>query len=565
MRGVRIARRSRRAAWDEAFRRTSERTQLRRCTATPQPCRSGPDRFAAGPWSDHLGEPNGATVAAARACEGGPRAHASAVSEIPQIHEQAQRGLWLVSSGQALVALLGFASGVVLARRLSPADFGLFAISTFVVVFVGMVADLGLHAALIQRRADLTTHDLRAAFTLQQLAAAVAIATLWPAAALLPIIYPATSPDLVMLVRIMSVDLFLLSWCRPSEALLERSLRYDRLVPIDVAVTTVYAIVAMALALSGVGVLTFGIAWVASTVTRLALVFRAAPWSVGLTWDRDVARSVLRFGVSLQMSRVVAQAQYWVTPTVVAATLGPTAAGLLQWAAGNGRKPLDALEHLARVSLPHFSRLQHDEHEVEWTLTRYVGGFTLVSGFWLVLLAVAGRDLVALLYTQRWVPGVPALILFAAVGVLAAVRIVITTALAGLGRTPLIGRAALASALCTIVASIALVRAFGNLGVPLGQLVGAAIALPLLAAGLGADARGRVAGAVTSALVPMIVAGIAGQLVSLVAPTAPVRAVVTTLVMVTLYVAVAWFTGASWLRAPSPARSTSILARPTDG
>ena len=100
------------------------------------------------------------------------------------IHERAGRSLWFVSGGQVLVALLGFASGVVLARRLSPGDFGLFAIATFVVVFVGMIADLGLHAALIQRQTELTTHDLRAAFALQQLAAALAFAVLWPVTSL---------------------------------------------------------------------------------------------------------------------------------------------------------------------------------------------------------------------------------------------------------------------------------------------------------------------------------------------------------------------------------------------
>ena len=462
-----------------------------------------------------------------------------------------------MSSGQVIVALLGFASGIVLARRLSPADFGLFAISTFVVVLVGMIADLGLHAALIQRRAELTTHDLRAAFTVQQLAATVAFALVWPAASLLPVIYPNTSPDLVVLVRIMSADLYLLSWCRPSEALLERSLRYDRLVPIDIAVASVYAVVAIILAASGVGVLSFGFAWIASTVSRLLLVFRAAPWSVGFAWDREVAGSVLRVGLPLQASRVVAQAQYWVTPTVVAATIGPAAAGLLQWAAGNGRKPLDVLEYLARVSLPHFARLQHTEREVAVTLARYVTGFVLVSGFWLAVLAVAGHDLVRFVYTDRWVPGVPAMILFAAVGVLVSIRVVVTTALAGLGRTMLIGRVALGSALATIAASVALVPSLGALGVPLGQLAGAAVALPFLVGGLGRQATASVVRAAAATVVPVILAVIAGVAATVALPISSARGVITALVMTVVFAAAVWLAGPRWLRTLVPAREPS--------
>lgn len=450
-------------------------------------------------------------------------------------------------SRQVLVALVTFGSGVVLARTLSPADFGVFAIATFVVVFAGLIADLGLHSALIQR-ASLSTHELRAAFTAQQVAAATAFALLWPAAALLPRIYSDAAPELVGLVRLMSADLFLLSWCRPSEALLERSLRYDRLVPIDVAGATMYGAMAIVLALSGAGVWSFGIAWVASTVTRLVLVYRAAPWPIGLVWDPTAARGILRIGAPLQLSRVVAQAQYWVTPTVVAATIGPAAAGLLQWAAGNGRKPLDALEYLARVSLPHFSRLQHDEREVERTLTRYVTGFVLVSSLWLAVLAVAGRDLVHFIYTDRWLPALPAMILFAAVALLVSVRVIVTTALAGMGRTMLVGRMTMWGALATIVASIALVPAIGMLGVPLGQLAGAAVVLPALVAGLGPNAMSSVRRASAAALLPTSLAIGVGIAVRFLPLSAAARGILTAVAMAVAFTAATWTMGPRWIR-----------------
>jgi O-antigen/teichoic acid export membrane protein len=460
-----------------------------------------------------------------------------------------------------LVALLGFASGVVLARRLSPADFGLFAISTFVVVFAGMIADLGLHAGLIQRREELTTHVMRAAFTAQQVAATIAMLLLWPAAGLLPVLYPAAAPELVTLVRVMAADLYLLAWCRPSEALLERSLQYQRLVPIDIAGTAVYAGLVIILAMSGAGVLSFGIAWIASTVCRLVLVTRAAPWSVGFAWDWHTARSVLRVGLPLQGSRAIAQAQYWVTPTVVAATIGPTAAGMLQWAAGNGRKPLDLLEQLARVALPHFSRLHHDEHEVAETVSRYAGGFILLSGFWLVLVAVAGRDLVRFVYTDRWLPAVPALVLFAGVGTIVAIRLVATTALAGLGHVGLIGRVTITSAVVTVIASIALVPVLGALGVPIGQLVGALVATPWLVAGLGHNAATRLVRVAASALVPMGASVAAGVLVRMSSLDPARRGVLTASVMFIVYAAATSFTGA-YRRAV--ASRTSPIPHPVD-
>ena len=470
------------------------------------------------------------------------------MTETREVHRRAKRSLWLVLTRQMLVALVTFGSGIVLARTFSPAQFGLFAIATFVVVFIGMLADLGIHAALIQRAEQPGTRELRTAFAIRQSTTVPVFVLTWLAAGALPAIYSTASPELGALVRLMSLDLFLLSWCRPSEALLERSLHYDRLVPIDVAAASVYGVVAIVLALGGAGVTSFGVGWLAATATRLALVFRASPWAVGFAWDPRVARELLVAGFPLQVGRVVAQAQYWVTPTVVAGSLGPASAGLLQWAAGNGRKPLEMLEYFARVSLPHFSRLQHEEQELERTLARYVSLFVLCFGLWLSVLATAGRDLVVLVYSERWAPAVPAMVLFAAVGMLVAVRAIITAALAGMGRTMAIARISVASAFAAVIASVALVPLLGVMGVPVGQLIGAAGALAFLVTALGARARSRVMRAAAVVLPPMTSAIGLGLLTNRAPVDAAARGLVTAGLVTMVYCATAWWAGPGWLR-----------------
>jgi O-antigen/teichoic acid export membrane protein len=462
------------------------------------------------------------------------------------------------------VTLVTFASGIVLARTLAPADFGLFAICYFIVTFLAMASDLGLHAALVQQPEPPTERDIQTMFTVQQMATTVAFIFLWLVVEWLPSIYPKAGPDLVRLVRLLSFQLYLISWSRPSEALLERSLRYARLVPIDVICSAVYGTVAIAMALNGFGVWSFAVAFLTATTTRVILVYRAAPWKIRFTLEPSTAAALLGRGVPLQIGRVVAQAQYWVTPTLVAGSIGPAAVGLLQWAAGNGRKPLDVLEYFARVSLPHFSRLQHDEAEVARILSRYVSVFVLICGFWLTVLAIAGRDLVLFVYTDRWLPAVPAMVLFAVVGLLVAVRVVVSAALTGLGRTMVIARVGVATTIATIVVSVPLVLWLGPIGVPLGQLVGAAGVLPFLLAGLGSGTLPLVLRAASTALLPMAVAVVVGAVAqvsavqSIVAQTmAPTllsesspafRGLFTAGSMTLAYAAVIWLTGPRWLR-----------------
>src|SRR5207248_493176 len=79
-----------------------------------------------------------------------------------------------------------------------------------------------------------------------------------------------------------------------------------------------------------------------------------------------------------------------------------------------GKKPLMLVDNVMRVSFPHFSRIQHDRSEVERTLVKYLTYLLFASGLWFSLLLVAGPSLIRLIYTPKWAPAVPALILFSA-------------------------------------------------------------------------------------------------------------------------------------------------------
>jgi len=460
--------------------------------------------------------------------EPGHRAH--------DVNRRARLGIRLLMVRQVLVQLLMFGSGVVLARTLPPADFGSFGIALFVVTLAGRLTELGLQPALIQRAGELEERELRTAFTIQQGAALLITALVWCGAGALPGLYPGTSPGLVWMVRLLSLELSLATWRGLSEVLLERALRYDRLAPIDVTGSVAYAVVGIGASLHGQGAWSFVWAFLASSVLRTALVFQAAPWPIRPRLDRRAARRLLRAGIPVQITLTVTHAQYWVTPTLVAGMVGPEAVGFLQWASGNGRKPLEFLDNVARVSLPHFSILQSDVAEVERLLTRYVHVFVLVCGLWLAMLAVAGRDLVALVYTARWDPAVPALALFAAVGLLVAVRVIVGTALVGLGRMVYTARASSVGALVTIGASVALVMVLGPLGVPLGQLAGAAVTLPLMVHGLGDRSSARILGPAARGLCPIAAAAGVGLGVQATTLSPPLRGLV------------AWWTGPAWMR-----------------
>jgi hypothetical protein len=258
---------------------------------------------------------------------------------------------------QGLVKGLSIVGGVILARILTPEAFGTYAIVAFVVAAFSLVGDLGLGAALIQQEAEPTDHDYRVIFTIQLVvfgsgSAAVIVFAPWIAAGF------GLSSDGVWLMRILALGL-LVSALRTLPAVrLERHLEFGRLVLAEAAQAIVFQVVAVAAAVSGLGVVSFGVAALAGTVTATVIINVIAPWRPGLAGDWTDVRRFLRFGLPYQGIGVLSFIQGAVNPLFIGIIAGVAAVGLVNWAAVVMGYPLLISAILSRLYFPAFSRLR---------------------------------------------------------------------------------------------------------------------------------------------------------------------------------------------------------------
>lgn len=465
------------------------------------------------------------------------------------LDRRALQGVRVLVGRQAVLHLFAITAGIFVVRQLGPGPIGVFGIALFAVNLLALIADLGMRMALIRQPSAPTERELRTCFTLQQAMSALLVVALFVTAPALARVYPAATAELTLCFRLLALDLFPRSWRTMSEIGLERELRYRELAVADLVASTGYHVVAVAAVLGGLGA--YGLVWATLTgsVVRAALLRRAAGWPVRFSLEPTAARQLLRAGLPLQLNDIVGRTPAWITPTLVGALIGPHAVGLLTWAAAVGRKPLELLQHVTRVSLTHFARLQHDLAEVERVLFRYAVPSLLACGLWFSVLAVAGHDLVRFVYTEQWLPAMPALLIFSAAGMFASVRWLTASALLAIGRARFTARVTTVTAIVSVAASILLVLRIGLLGVPVGQLAGILIAIPWLLRGLGPATAGhlmRQALVVFASVTAAIVAGAATMLL----PAHPAtRGLMAAAVVTLVFTAAAWWTGPRWLRA----------------
>jgi len=335
----------------------------------------------------------------------------SAAAAAGSLPERAARGAMALFLRSAAVRLFGVAGGVVLARILTPHQFGVYAIAAFCVSFLALFSDVGLGAAIIQQHEEPTRDELKTVFTLQLLLAGTLVVVGMVVAAPVASAYHLSSAD-VWLIRALLFGLLLGAPRTVPAVLLERELRYSRLGTAESVEAAVFQLVAMVAALCGLGVWSFVLATMVRGVVGLVLLLWLSPWRIGLGVDLRVARRLASFGVAYQGQGVLSFVKDSMTPTLLAVIAGASAVGYVNWAYRVATLPLLVTSALWQVTFPAFSRARHDKALLARMIERSIrlGAIVMLPmSFSIIALAPQITDYV---FTSKWHPALTSVYLF---------------------------------------------------------------------------------------------------------------------------------------------------------
>lgn len=327
------------------------------------------------------------------------------------IARSAARGAVALGVRQALVQGLNIAGAVVLARVLSPAEFGVYAVVTFVLAFLVAFGDVGLGASLVQQHREPSLRDYRAVFTAQQLLVGLAVLALWLLAPWITGAY-GRPPGEVWLFRSLALALFFTSFQTIALIRVERHLAFEKVALVEVAQAVVFNALAVGLALRGVGVMSFAIALVARSLVGAVLANSIAPWPIGFRWDWPRVRAHLRFGLPYQGISLVSLLKDSISPVLIGLLLGARQVGFVNWAGMVAAYPVLALMVLQRVYLPAFSRMSVHPKELRRFVERVLRLTNTVVAPLSVLTLVLIEPATRLVFGAKWLPALPLFFLF---------------------------------------------------------------------------------------------------------------------------------------------------------
>jgi O-antigen/teichoic acid export membrane protein len=324
-------------------------------------------------------------------------------------------GTWRMAS-LVVQGVLHLSVGVVLARLLPPADFGLAALALIVIGFAAMFSDVGLGAAVMQRL-DVTTAHLRVAFTLSTLSGIAIAAVLFGIAPLVAVL--AHSAAVAKVLRVQSIVFVATGAGTVARAQLQRRLDFRRLFAVDlVSYVLGYALIAIGGALSGWGVWSLVIGSLVQTCIATVLYTTAARAPLRPMLARQELRDLLGFGARVTVNAVIAYVGRNGDNFIVGRLLGTGALGLYSRAFNFMMLPINYFSNvIPTVLIPAFSEIQTDRPRVARGFLMGVQTVALITAPVMVWIVVSAPHLIVGLYGERWAGAVIPLQVLAAAGV----------------------------------------------------------------------------------------------------------------------------------------------------
>jgi len=293
---------------------------------------------------------------------------------------------------------------LAVARLLTPADFGLVGAAAVYLGLVTLISELGLGAAIVQRR-DLTADQVARLGGLSVIFGFLLTLLSWALA--LPISAFFRERAVAGIVAVMSLS-FVTNGARVvPRALLMRELHFRTLALIDAAEAVLGSMLTLALALLGTGYWALVLSNAATAVVVTGILITHRPHRIA--WPRGLAEigSAIRFGWHLVVSRIAWYGYSNADFAVVGRVLGPTALGLYSVGWNIASIAVDRISALlGRVVPAIFSAVQHDIQAFRRYALLLTEGLALVTFPVSAGLAITADDLVRVALGDKWLPGV---------------------------------------------------------------------------------------------------------------------------------------------------------------
>lgn len=392
--------------------------------------------------------------------------------DITVIKKKSVRGIAALISRSFLLYGVALIGNFLLSLYLTVSDFGVYYIVSAIIAFLSYFSDIGLAAALIQKKEELTSEDLRTTFTVQQILSSLLVLLAICFSVFIRPIYNFPNEGIWLFYALVG-SFFLSSLKTIPSILLERKFNFHLLIIPQIIETVSFYTISVFLAWKGLGIMSLTWAVLIRSLLGTVVLYCIAPWRITFGISRVEIKNLLRFGVPFQVNSFLAVIKDDLLTVTLGYLLTSKDIGYIGWAKKWSDMPIRMImDNVIKVTFPAYSRIQDSKEFLKNAIENTLFGISLIVFPLYVLLIFLVEPIVQLIpgYSQ-WLPAISSFIFFSLANLVSSISTPLTNVFNAVGKIQITLKLMVGWVITTWLLTLFLVQIMGFNGVSVAVLL----------------------------------------------------------------------------------------------
>ncbi len=374
---------------------------------------------------------------------------------------------------------LTFVRLFILARLLTPSQFGTYGVATLVLSFVEALTETGVNLILIQEDKSLFTKYLNSAWIVSIGRGILMFLIIFGSAPFIGTFF--NNPDSILIIQLIAFVPLIKGFINPSVVLLQRELNFKKEVIIRTAVSWIGGIVAIVAAVVLKSPISLAIGMIAEAVAEVIITMVFLSPRPRFQIEKSYLGHIFHRGKWITMAGFFNYLFHQLDDIVVGRRLGDSSLGEYQMAYRIAILPItEVTDVFNRVTFPVYLAIGGDKHRLRTAFWKVVGTMCAISTPFAILITLFPQQLVTLFLGTQWLAITPLLPLLALFGIVRAISGASYSLFLSVKKQEYISYFTLISLAGLALTIWPFVTWWGSYGAALAALLGAVIALPYL-------------------------------------------------------------------------------------
>lgn len=392
--------------------------------------------------------------------------------DLDQFKKRSIGSVFTLTGRSVILQVINSISLIFITIFLERKEFGLFYLISTMIDSLGYFSDVGLAAALIQKKGKLTLKEIRSTFAIQQMLVVFLIIILFIFSPLVKGYYKLDQEGMLLL-YVFAFSFFLSSLKTIPSVLLERKLKFKKIVIPQFVETISFNLVVIILAWKGFGIRSYIWGVFLRGFLGTVTLYLIAPWKIGLNFSFKVLKRLFKFGVPYQLNTLLAVVKDKFIILLLGGIIGSEGVALIGWAEKWAVTPLRYfLDNTCKVAFPAFAKLQASKEKLKIAIekTFYFLSFSITPS--LIGIALIAQPLINIIPRYlKWQPALIALYLYCFSSAWGGLAVFLTTILNAIGKIKTTFKLMIILTILSWLFTPVLAVRLGYIGVPISVVI----------------------------------------------------------------------------------------------